>query len=493
MASRWEGNGSDRFKEVFETFLASLQSIHTRRSYSRSLIDFWCWCDSTLGGFPRPDKVRRADAEAYAAWLRDGTGDLAEMRLRAAGRMFDLSVLRILREGSGANEKQIREHLHRKGFTKHLGGATVLEIESSSTDERALFRRLAELTIEGVVRRAPTMVELRERFARAGLDKVVDGKQFRYHAAGARRVKGHGRASTISVRLNALSSLWQFLCDTGENTGEGALLQHNIWKAPLRRASRSVASQKKASRKMLTPSLALVEAVLATTYAHSHASHLQGKAAESAAAEAARLALAGESPSRSSVAATPLGDGRDRALVLVMFWTGARANEVTRLKFSDLAIVDGRSVVRIRGKGGKHRVIALPEVAREAVVALRESIRAAAANRKRGTLAQLRDAPDPPLVPVLKMWGKNAGKPPSGLGRRGMAKAMRRRAALAGLKGDDLRRIHPHGLRHLAGQSARKRGRSLVEIQSALGHSSLSTTGQYVEHRDGVPSLAASD
>jgi hypothetical protein len=45
-------------------------------------------------------------------------------------------------------------------------------------------------------------------------------------------------------------------------------------------------------------------------------------------------------------------------------------------------------------------------------------------------------------------------------------------------------RVHPHGIRHLAGKWAQERGVPLPIIQAVMGHGSLATTGQYVEERD---------
>jgi hypothetical protein len=63
---------------------------------------------------------------------------------------------------------------------------------------------------------------------------------------------------------------------------------------------------------------------------------------------------------------------------------------------------------------------------------------------------------------------------------------LRRAAMFAGMEAGsaDLARIHPHGIRHLAGKWAQARGIPLPIIQAVMGHGSLSTTGQYVEEHD---------
>ena len=73
-----------------------------------------------------------------------------------------------------------------------------------------------------------------------------------------------------------------------------------------------------------------------------------------------------------------------------------------------------------------------------------------------------------------------------GLSRSGISMILRRCAEDAGIEpgSDEMARVHPHGIRHLAGKWAQDRGVPLPIIQAVMGHGSLATTGQYVEERD---------
>jgi site-specific recombinase XerD len=139
------------------------------------------------------------------------------------------------------------------------------------------------------------------------------------------------------------------------------------------------------------------------------------------------------------------GDGplavRNRALVELVYSAGLRSQEAVDL---DLADVDfEQEHVRVRGKGGKERVVPLGEEA-SLQVAL-----------------YLRDA-----RPQLARGAENALFL-SARGRR--------------LGTSTLRRLlpHPHRLRHAFATHLLEGGADLRTIQELLGHSSLSTTQMY--------------
>ncbi len=132
---------------------------------------------------------------------------------------------------------------------------------------------------------------------------------------------------------------------------------------------------------------------------------------------------------------------RNRALVELVYSAGLRSQEAVDL---DLADVDfEQELVRVRGKGGKERVVPLGEEA---------SLQLA---------AYLRDA-----RPQLARGAENALFL-SARGRR--------------LDTSTLRRLlpHPHRLRHAFATHLLEGGADLRTIQELLGHSSLSTTQMY--------------
>ena len=137
---------------------------------------------------------------------------------------------------------------------------------------------------------------------------------------------------------------------------------------------------------------------------------------------------------------------RNRALVELVYSAGLRSREAVDL---DLADVDfEQELVRVRGKGGKERVVPLGEEAAHWLA------------------RYLRDA-----RPALA---------------RGAANALFLSARGARLDTSTLRRLvpHPHRLRHAFATHLVEGGADLRTVQELLGHSSLSTT-QIYSHVDG--------
>ena len=144
-------------------------------------------------------------------------------------------------------------------------------------------------------------------------------------------------------------------------------------------------------------------------------------------------------------AGDPLGL-RNRALVELVYSAGLRSAEAVGL---DLADVDfEQELIRVRGKGGKERVVPLgEEAAYRVAVYLRD-----------GRPALARGADDALFL--------------SARGRRLDTSTLRRLVA------------HPHRLRHAFATHLLEGGADLRTIQELLGHSSLSTTQVY-SHVDG--------
>jgi integrase/recombinase XerD len=116
-----------------------------------------------------------------------------------------------------------------------------------------------------------------------------------------------------------------------------------------------------------------------------------------------------------------LQDRRDEAIMRFMAETGVRASEVTAMQVEDMNVHEGKAIVR-RGKGGKGRVV--PFGVQTAAV-IERYIRARKAHR---------------LAETGALWLGGGGK---GLGYYGLDKALKGRAAAAGVEG-----FHLHIMRH---------------------------------------------
>ena len=157
--------------------------------------------------------------------------------------------------------------------------------------------------------------------------------------------------------------------------------------------------------------------------------------------------------------AASVGDGptalRDRALLEVLYGTGARISEAVGLDVDDLD-TDGR-VVRLRGKGGKERIVPLGSYAVSALEAWLVRGRPEVARAGRGT-------------PAVFLGVRGAR-----LSRQSAWAVLRSAAERAGLHGH----LSPHTLRHSFATHLLEGGADVRVVQELLGHASVTTTQIY--------------
>lgn len=149
------------------------------------------------------------------------------------------------------------------------------------------------------------------------------------------------------------------------------------------------------------------------------------------------------------------GHVRDRALLELLYGTGARISEAVGLDLDDLALDD--DVIRLRGKGGKERLVPVGSFARDAVSAYVVRARPALTAAGRGT----------PALFVNHRGGR--------LSRQGAWAALRAAADRVGLPG----RVSPHTLRHSFATHLLEGGADIRVVQELLGHASVTTTQIY--------------
>lgn len=145
---------------------------------------------------------------------------------------------------------------------------------------------------------------------------------------------------------------------------------------------------------------------------------------------------------------------RDRAMLEVLYGAGLRVTELVGLTTDALNLRQG--VVRVRGKGGKERLVPIGE---EAVDWLSRYLRS-------GRGALMRDVTCPALFP---------GRGDACLTRQAFWYRIKAYARIAGIE----RRLSPHTLRHAFATHLLNHGANLRVVQLLLGHSDLSTTQIY--------------
>jgi integrase/recombinase XerD len=159
------------------------------------------------------------------------------------------------------------------------------------------------------------------------------------------------------------------------------------------------------------------------------------------------------------LAAASVGDTpaslRDRALLEVLYGTGARISEAVGLDVDDVERDDG--VVRLRGKGGKERIVPLGSYAAEALAAWLVRGRPTFAARGIGTPALFLNA--------------RGGR----LSRQSAWSVLRACAQRAHVGGH----LSPHTLRHSFATHLLEGGADVRVVQELLGHASVTTTQIY--------------
>jgi integrase/recombinase XerD len=146
---------------------------------------------------------------------------------------------------------------------------------------------------------------------------------------------------------------------------------------------------------------------------------------------------------------------RDRAVLLFLYNTGARAQEVADLRAGHLDLGE-YPLVRLHGKGDKWRTCPLW--------------------RQTAELLQTLTVPASPPDPQAPVFTANG----HALTRSGIYKIVRRHASSL----DDPRtgrRISPHTFRHTAAVHLLEAGVEVNVIRGWLGHADLSTTNRYAE------------
>jgi integrase/recombinase XerD len=146
-------------------------------------------------------------------------------------------------------------------------------------------------------------------------------------------------------------------------------------------------------------------------------------------------------------------EGRDQAMLRLLYMSGVRVSELAQLKWCDLTSRPEGGQVTVFGKGGKTRAILLKPKTWNLLLGLRGEAAAADPvfrSRKGGHLdvSQIRR--------VVYAAAERAGLP---------------------------KRISPHWLRHAHASHALDRSAPIHLVQATLGHASVSTTGRYLHAR----------
>ncbi|MGL4514235.1 MAG: site-specific tyrosine recombinase XerD [Lacipirellulaceae bacterium] len=159
------------------------------------------------------------------------------------------------------------------------------------------------------------------------------------------------------------------------------------------------------------------------------------------------------------LASPPAGEPlwrRDRAVLELLYATGARVSELSGMRLRDLHLAERYCVCH--GKGDKQRIVPLGKAAERAINAYLD--------RERPKLALRRDPPSEHVF--LSSRGQR-------LARERVWELVKLAARRAGVTG----KLSPHSLRHSFATHLLAGGADLRQVQELLGHASISTTQLY--------------
>ncbi len=155
---------------------------------------------------------------------------------------------------------------------------------------------------------------------------------------------------------------------------------------------------------------------------------------------------------------------RDRAILELFYASGLRLSELAGLDLSEVNL--SARIVRVRGKGGKERLVPFNPTAGEALRAMmadQSSMTATQSGSSRRAKSSAHDRKRDPLFLNLR-----GGR----LTTRSVDRIVRRYAKEANIPST----ISPHALRHTFATHLLNAGADLRAIQELLGHANLSTT-----------------
>ena len=151
---------------------------------------------------------------------------------------------------------------------------------------------------------------------------------------------------------------------------------------------------------------------------------------------------------------------RDRALLELLYATGGRVTEIINLNTTDISTIKNEdseiTTVRVKGKGGKERVVPLGSYGLSAI---------------NDYLTRSR----PTLVKVSTQKALFLNQRGGRFTRQSAWNVVAARSARAGLKGE----VTPHSLRHSFATHLLDGGADIRVVQELLGHSSVTTTQIY--------------
>jgi site-specific recombinase XerD len=146
---------------------------------------------------------------------------------------------------------------------------------------------------------------------------------------------------------------------------------------------------------------------------------------------------------------------RDEVIVLLMLFCGLRVSEVVGLKFNDVDFTKKR--IRVWGKGGKERILPLPD---RLIYAMKKYL-----SLERPDISQSDHF-------LVVLHADSRGNQMTLVGMRALFRYWRDRSGI--------KKAHPHNFRHSFGTNMARYGVSLPVLQRMMGHAEFKHTLRYI-------------
>ena len=153
---------------------------------------------------------------------------------------------------------------------------------------------------------------------------------------------------------------------------------------------------------------------------------------------------------------------RDRFIILFLFSTGTRLNEMLECRISDIHLNNKDPYIVVTGKGNKRRVIPLTNEIRENMKIYID-------------LFHQNSSPEDYLIYTIHDSRKHK------MSQDNVQRIIKKYSHMARKIDTDMPELHPHMLRHSFGAILYRSGMSRAEIAKLMGHDQESTTEIYVE------------
>lgn len=151
---------------------------------------------------------------------------------------------------------------------------------------------------------------------------------------------------------------------------------------------------------------------------------------------------------------------RDKAIIELLFSTGLRVSELANLQIKDINLK--KDEFTIKGKGSKHRLVFISDLAKKAI----------------NTYLETRKDISPYLF--VSHDRARAEREVMPISPRSVQRLIEKNAMLAGIS----KRVTPHMLRHTFATDLLQNGADIRAVQSMLGHESITTTQVYTHVTD---------